>query len=51
MELSGHLHDSVLHLKGVLDRHDFGIRAPWHSEWIAGNEIQLDVELALEQAG
>jgi polyisoprenoid-binding protein YceI len=51
VELTGHMHgDSVLHLQGALDRHDFGVRAPWHSEWIAGNEIQLDVVLALEQA-
>src|SRR3954453_1550521 len=50
VELSGHMHDSVLHLQGQLDRYDFGVRAPWHSEWIASNEIQLDVELALEQA-
>ena len=51
VELKGHMHgDSVLHLQGALNRHDFGVRAPWHSEWIAGNEIQLDVELALERA-
>jgi polyisoprenoid-binding protein YceI len=41
----------ILQLEGVIDRHDFGIRAPWHSEWIAGSDIHLDVRLALDRQG
>jgi polyisoprenoid-binding protein YceI len=48
--LGAHAHDHVLHLEGLVNRHDFGIRAPWHSEWIAAPEIHLDVKLGLERA-
>jgi polyisoprenoid-binding protein YceI len=54
VELRAHLHDGpapVLHLQGVLDRHDFGIRARQPFEMIVGSEIHLDVELALERPG
>ena len=52
-ELRGHLHEGpapVLHLEGVLDRHDFGIRARQPFEMIVGREVHLDVELALERS-
>jgi polyisoprenoid-binding protein YceI len=52
INLEGHLHGTeermVLHLVGVLDRHDFGIRPRQPFEMVVGDEIHLDVELGLE---
>jgi polyisoprenoid-binding protein YceI len=54
IELHGHLHApglsgyTTVHLHGVMDRHDFGIRARQPFEMIVGSEVQLDVELVLE---
>jgi polyisoprenoid-binding protein YceI len=39
-----------LHLTGVLDRHDFGIRARQPFEMVVGRELILEVELGLERA-
>ena len=39
----------LLHLQGRLDRRKFGIRARPPVEWIAGRDVLLDVELALER--
>lgn len=51
VDLEGHLHRlgdvTTLHLSGVIDRHDFGIRARQPFEMVVGDEIHLDVELAL----
>ncbi|HKH14466.1 MAG TPA: YceI family protein [Solirubrobacterales bacterium] len=52
VELGGHLHAAgeqmALHLRGTLDRHDFGIRARQPIEMVIGDEVHLDVELGLE---
>jgi polyisoprenoid-binding protein YceI len=52
VELEGHLHATgerpTLHLTGVLDRHDFGVRARKPFEMVVGCQVHVDVELALE---
>ncbi len=54
VDLDGHLHlngdVTSLHLSGVIDRGDFGIRARHPFEMVVGREVHLDVELALEPA-
>ena len=58
VELRGHLHASpgndrngapglLLHLKGKLDRRDFGIRARPPVDWVVARDVLVDVELAL----
>lgn len=60
VELRGHLHHVpepdgdgaarlLVHMEGRLDRRQFGVRARPPFEWIVGNEVLLDVELALER--
>lgn len=53
--LEGHLHAGdpdrpILHLHGVIDRHDFGIQARQPVEMVVGAEVGLEVQLALERA-
>jgi polyisoprenoid-binding protein YceI len=54
VELLGHLHAPApsghitVHLHGVIDRHDFEIRARQPFEAIVGSDVELDVELVLE---
>lgn len=54
VDLAGHHHGGgpgellVLHLSGVLDRAEFGIRARQPFEMVVGKQIELDVELVLE---
>ena len=52
VELEGHLNSAgeqvTLHLRGTLDRPDFGIRARQPFEMVVGDEVHLDVELGLE---
>lgn len=56
VRLGGHFHESTdgpavrLHLHGVLDRHEFGVRALGPVDWIVGREVHVDVELLLEPA-
>jgi polyisoprenoid-binding protein YceI len=58
VELRGHLHASpgddrngaprlLLHLEGILDRRDFGVRARPPVEWVVARDVLVDVELAL----
>lgn len=55
VELAGHAHGAdagelVLHLRGELDRHAFGIRPRQPFEMVVGRRVELDVELVLEVA-
>lgn len=56
VELSGHTHGGapgellILHLTGVLDRHEFGVRPRQPFEMVVGRQVELDVELVLEPA-
>jgi polyisoprenoid-binding protein YceI len=60
VELTGHIHGPdpshgrqvesiLLHLEGVLDRHDFGVRPRMPVEWIVGRQVHLSAELVLER--
>jgi polyisoprenoid-binding protein YceI len=57
VDLTGHYHGGgpgellILHLSGVLNRHDFGIRPRQPFEMVVGKLVELDVELVLQPAG
>jgi polyisoprenoid-binding protein YceI len=38
-----------IHVHGVVDRHDFGIRGTPPVEWVVAPEVHLDAELVLER--
>ncbi len=40
-----------IHLGGVIDRHEFGIRATRPAEWVVASEVHIDVELTLQRVG
>jgi polyisoprenoid-binding protein YceI len=57
VELFAHAHATpgppeavLLHVRGTLDRHDFGIRPRLPFEWVVGREVLLDAELQLARA-
>lgn len=38
-----------LHVHGVIDRHDFGIKATPPAEWVVASDVHIDAELVLER--
>lgn len=38
-----------IHLHGVIDRHDFGIKATPPAEWVVASDVHIDSDLLLER--
>jgi len=40
-----------LHLQGIIDRHQFGIKATPPAEWVVASDVHIEAELLFERVG
>lgn len=50
-EESARSEQARLHLHGVIDRHQFGIKATPPAEWVVASDVHIEAELLFERVG